>query len=121
MEALALSSQLGRDEFLHLLVTQLRNQNPLDPIKDGEFIAQLAQFSTLEGLEKLNAKFEDLLTVQQLTQGADLIGRTALYGLPDGSASEFGVVHAVGVRDGNLHLIINGTEVPLDLVRSLIA
>lgn len=55
---------LGKDEFLQLLVTQLRYQDPMEPMKDNEFIAQLAQFSTLEqmknvaqGIEQLNENF----------------------------------------------------------------
>lgn len=48
------SSELGKDEFLKLLVTQMENQNPLEPQDNGEFIAQLAQFSSLEGIDNLN-------------------------------------------------------------------
>jgi len=53
------TNELGRDEFLKLLVVQLQNQNPLDPQKNGDFIAQLAQFSSLEEQQKLSNGFED--------------------------------------------------------------
>ena len=79
METGAISSDLGRDQFLQLLVAQLRNQDPLEPVNNENFIAQLAQFSTLEGIENLNASFSDVLALQNLTQGANLIGRTATF------------------------------------------
>ena len=56
------SNDLGKNEFLELLVTQLNNQNPLEPQENGEFIAQLAQFSTVEGVEKLNSSMETMLS-----------------------------------------------------------
>lgn len=48
------SKELGQDVFLELMVTQMKNQNPLDPQENSEFVAQLAQFSSVEGLDKLN-------------------------------------------------------------------
>lgn len=45
---------LGKDAFLQLLVTQMQHQNPLDPQDNSEFVAQLAQFSSLEGITSLN-------------------------------------------------------------------
>ena len=54
------SDELGKDAFLQLLVTQMRYQDPLDPMKNEDFIAQLAQFSTLEQMTNLNDSFEEL-------------------------------------------------------------
>ncbi len=51
-------SELGQDAFLKLLVTQLQHQDPLDPMDDTEFIAQLAQFSSLEKLTEMAASLE---------------------------------------------------------------
>lgn len=51
---------LGRNAFLNLLVTQLQNQDPTQPKADGEFLAQLAQFSTLEQLTQMNQKIDAL-------------------------------------------------------------
>ncbi len=51
---------MGRNAFLNLLVTQLQNQDPTQPKADGEFLAQLAQFSTLEQLTQMNEKIDAL-------------------------------------------------------------
>lgn len=53
-----ISGDIGKDEFLNLLVTQLKNQDPLNPMQDKEFIAQMAQFSSLEQIQNL-AKIVD--------------------------------------------------------------
>jgi len=63
---------LGKDEFMRLLVTQLQNQDPLEPMDSHEFIAQLAQFSSLEQLQNINDKLDDLTA--QLSGAANLIG-----------------------------------------------
>lgn len=117
--ATATTKGLGRDEFLKLLVVQLQNQNPLEPLKDGEFMAQLAQFATVEGIDRLNASFEDMFRVQQLTQGASLVGQRVSYQLPGNSALQRGIVESVSLRDGRLVLNVGGTQVSLDFVRSV--
>jgi flagellar basal-body rod modification protein FlgD len=52
------NSKLGKDEFLNLLVTQLRYQDPMEPMKDTDFVAQLAQFSSLEQLSSINTSLD---------------------------------------------------------------
>lgn len=75
------NKDLGKNEFLELLVAQLNNQNPLDPQDNGEFVAQLAQFSTLEGIEKLNDSMGDILNgvhSSQALQASSLVGRKVI-------------------------------------------
>ncbi len=62
------SSALGKDDFLKLLITQLQNQDPTSPMQDTEFIAQMAQFSSLEQLANLNSTFKDFINQQQQGQ-----------------------------------------------------
>ncbi|MDH1261771.1 MULTISPECIES: flagellar hook assembly protein FlgD [unclassified Pseudomonas] len=75
------NKNLGKNEFLNLLVAQLNNQNPLEPQGNGEFIAQLAQFSQVEGIEKLNTSMESLLSgyqSSQALQASSLVGRKVI-------------------------------------------
>ena len=77
-EPKAASSELGRDEFLKLLVAQLENQDPLSPQDNGEFVAQLAQFSSLEEAQNLTSSFEGFAANFQSTQhlqATSLVGR----------------------------------------------
>ena len=110
---------LGRDDFLRLLITQMRNQNPLQPIGDTEFVAQLAQFSTLDNMQKLNSSFADLLLLQGLTQGANLIGKTVSYVRAGETAVQRGTVASVTVKDGAMQLLVNGNQVSLNQVRGV--
>ncbi len=120
MQVSGFNSSMGRDQFLKLLVTQIKNQNPMDPMQNQEFMGQLAQFSTLEGIEKLNANFADMLSLEQLTQGANLVGRTVIYNHSDPSAPGRGVVDGVSVEGGKLQLFVNGTLVPLSQVSGMV-
>ncbi|MGN0924181.1 flagellar hook assembly protein FlgD [Ectopseudomonas mendocina] len=75
------NKDLGKNEFLNLLVAQLNNQNPLEPQGNGEFIAQLAQFSQVEGIEKLNTSMGSMLSSfqsSQALQASSLVGRKVI-------------------------------------------
>lgn len=110
---------LGKDDFLKLLVSQMRNQNPLDPLKDGEFVAQMSQFSTVEGIQQLNASFAEMLLLQQMTQGANLIGKTIVYEKTGSTVPGRGLVEGVKMDNGKLSLVVEGRAVSLSQVRSI--
>ena len=103
---------IGRDAFMKLLLAQLQYQDPLKPMDDTDFIAQLAQLNTLEQLERLNQAFESFMGQQNLMRGSELIGRT-VSALTEGGDVVEGTVSAAKVRDGEVMLVVDDTEVPL--------
>ncbi|KJK00483.1 flagellar basal body rod modification protein FlgD [Pseudomonas sp. 21] len=75
------TSALGKDSFLQLLVTQLNNQNPLDPQDNTEFVSQLAQFSSLESMQNLDTTlgtFYSSFQSSQALQASSLVGRSVI-------------------------------------------
>src|SRR4030043_1746709 len=62
-------------DYMKLLITQLQNQNPLEPLDNNEMASQLAQFSQLQQLESMNTSFSDVLAGIQRTYAASLIGK----------------------------------------------
>lgn len=93
------SAAMGKDEFLQLLVTQLKNQDPLDPLKNQDFIAQLAQFNSLEQMMNLNTSFQTMLSMQQLSNASGFIGKTVSWYDPNG-ALQTGKVTEVNMQSG---------------------
>jgi flagellar basal-body rod modification protein FlgD len=74
-------SELGQDAFLKLMTTQLSNQDPFEPMDNGDFLAQMAQFGTVNGVNELVTSFADLtssLQSAQAVQASSLIGRNVL-------------------------------------------
>lgn len=111
---------LGKDAFMKLLVNQLKNQDPLSPADNSEYIAQLAQFSSLEQMQELNDNIVGLAVLQQnnalmsqLTQSSTLIGQEVRYTDPTTQESKTGFVSSVKVDDGIAVLSIGGSTVPL--------
>lgn len=72
----AQSSNIGIQDFLKILTSQLNNQDPLKPVDNQEFVAQIAQFANLEQSRQLNVKIDDLLAVQSSVQSVGLLGKT---------------------------------------------
>lgn len=71
------SNELGKNEFLELMIAQMQNQNPLEPQANAEFVAQLAQFSQVEGIQNMSSGFESLANSyksSQALQASSLVG-----------------------------------------------
>jgi flagellar basal-body rod modification protein FlgD len=66
----------SQEDFLRIMLTQLRFQDPLKPVDNQQFLAQMAQFSALAASEQMNTKLESLLTLEASTQAVGLLGRT---------------------------------------------
>jgi flagellar basal-body rod modification protein FlgD len=114
------NEELGKDAFMQLLVSQLQNQDPINPQSNEDFIAQLAQFSSLEAQNNLNDSFLGLAVLQQsnalmsqLTEGSSLIGQNVKYDDPNTGESLTGTVDSIRIQDGIAVLNVGGTDVPL--------
>lgn len=106
--AASASDSLGRDAFLKLLVTQAQMQDPLEPMSPEEYIAQLAQFSTVEQLEQIGDQLAQLGRAQEIVQAFALIGHRV-------AAPAFeveGEVEGVSFAGGHPLLIVDGDEIP---------
>ncbi len=101
------SQSLGKDDFLKLLITQLSNQDPTSPMENTEFIAQMAQFSSLEQMTNMNQEFAKLNAMMVSSQGVNTIGKIVDINLGDTTTT--GKVEAVTyganpqVRIGNVY------------------
>ena len=104
------AASLDYNAFLRLLIAQLQNQDPLNPMEGTEYTAQLAQFSSVEQSIQTNQKLDSLMTSFSLSQAESMIGRTLTSA--DGSVS--GVVASVNIlSSGSVAQLQDGTRVPL--------
>ncbi len=113
------SISTGKEDFLRLFVAQLKAQNPLNPQEGHEFIAQLAQFTSLEQLMNLNTSFSDMLKFQQLLGGGELIGKNASYIGTGSDGNPQGVISAIKINDGAISAVIGGEEVPISNITGI--
>ena len=109
---------LGQDEFLQLLVVQMRNQDPLKPVSDTEFIAQMAQFSNLEQTKAMSSDIAKLRQSTAFNQATALMGKQVRL-LSDEYNFTKGIVTDLTVRDGEVSLIVNGKTYELGQVVSV--
>lgn len=107
------TGDLGKDDFLNLLVTQLRYQDPLKPMEDKEFISQLAQFNVLEQMQNMNASFSSV-------KAFNLIGKTITANIVDEISKQTkiveGEVSSVKMYQGKAFVIVDDQEIPVDSV-----
>lgn len=116
-------NELGQEDFLDLMVAQLRNQDPMKPMEDGKFLTQMAQFSTSTGIQELKdsfRSFSESMHSGQTLQAANLVGRSVL--APTG----FGQLKEGGSLSGSVELPESSGDVEVrilnqsgELVRSM--
>lgn len=110
------SQQLGKDDFLKLLITQLSNQDPTNPMEDTQFIAQMAQFSSLEQMTNMNESFSKMASMINSSQAAATIGRSVDIDIGDTTAR--GVVEAT-TMGAHPQVMVNGMYYDLDKIKAV--
>ncbi|MED5016892.1 flagellar hook capping FlgD N-terminal domain-containing protein [Paenibacillus chibensis] len=114
------SQSLGKDQFLSILITQLQNQDPMQPMEDKEFIAQMAQFSSVEQL--MNISNQITAMSQSLGNVSGLIGKEITWkdagDSENGGTGELksGIVDSILVKDGVQYASVGSVAIPLTKV-----
>jgi len=99
---------LGKDDFLKLMVAQMKNQDPMNPADDKDNIAQMAQFSSLEQITNLATAVHDLSNRMSLTQNVGLLGHDVTYTKADGTSASGAVDGLQLTADGGATLSVGG-------------
>jgi flagellar basal-body rod modification protein FlgD len=104
--------KLGQEDFLTLMISQFQNQDPFEPMDNGEFLGQLAQFSTVNGISSLNTAFEGLagsMQDNQALQAAGLVGHSVL------AVTDIGHLNDGASLNGGLELESSASNVQIDI------
>lgn len=117
------SSELGKDEFLKILMAQLQNQDPLDPLDDKDFIAQMATFSSLEQLMNMSESIDALVQnqlISPIVQYSHMVGKEVTYTGKNEEGSQEAItskVKAVSQKDGwAVFELENGEKIMADSI-----
>ncbi len=116
-------TELGQEAFLELMIAQFRNQDPFEPMTNGEFLSQLAQFGTVSGVQELQGAFDGLASAISSDQalsasnlvGHDVLARSELANLASGNT----IRGAVEVQGASETIEIDVTDASGQLVRTL--
>ena len=106
------------DQFMSLLMAQLRNQNPLEPMQDKDMMAQLTQLNSLQELQKISASIQARDKSAGLTESVGLIGKTVNFS-QEGGLSGSGLVTGVSMLKNEVLLWIGENTIPLSAVISV--
>lgn len=120
------TSALGQKDFMTLMIAQMRNQNPMEPQDNTQFITQLATFQTLTAMEEMSTALKALAQVSELASASSLVGRTVSASVPQANDPETGmprpnedvsgVVDRVTFGADGATVHIGNRAVPADLV-----
>ena len=110
------NQSLGKEDFLKILLTQLAHQDPTAPMEDKEFIAQMAQFSSLEQMNNMAADFAKMAQMLKVTEASGVLGKAVE--LSNGDDTVQGIVQAV-TRKEEPQILVNGRFYNWDLVTTV--
>jgi len=106
-------TDMQSNEFMQLLLVQLRNQNPLEPMKNGEILSQITTLNSLQELQNISATLKSISGKSGLSDAADLIGKEITF--KNGSdITTVGIVTGVVQENGQVKLQVNDQEISLD-------
>jgi flagellar basal-body rod modification protein FlgD len=105
-------------DFMELLLTQLTHQNPLEPMKDSDMMAQYAQLNSVSELQKISASMGTLTSSNQVGYAASMIGKVATVAKDDGTSLK-GTVMGVTIEAGKVFLQIGNEKAPLSGVTEI--
>jgi flagellar basal-body rod modification protein FlgD len=119
-------ASFGENPFLSLLITQLRNQTPLEPVDNQSFMQQMATYSSMEEQKELNSNMLELLNfqgvlarLQSLSEGSTMLGKEVTFALPGDKTGE-GVVNSIFVDDkGEVRLRVGEQEIGMNQITGI--
>ncbi len=112
------SNELGKDDFLKLLITQLSNQDPTNPMENTEFISQMAQFSSLEQMTNMSTSFSKMASFINSSEAASTLGKTVELNIGDTTTT--GIVEGA-TRGENPQILVNGMYYSMDKIAAIYA
>lgn len=101
------SNKLGQDDFIKLFIEQLKRQNPLEPLKDKEFISQISQFSSLEQVTKLNSNMEKLIHKNSNIEFLGLLGKRVHFIDQESSQKKEGIVTSLERKNDQFYIKVD--------------
>lgn len=119
---LAMNKNAGKqvmdaDDFMKLLTTQLTTQDPMNPMKDTEFISQMANFSSLEQMRSLSKSFDSFTSDQKMAAAPAYLGRQVT--ITNATGDVTGVVEAIKLSNGKPTVVVNGKTYDTNLITSI--
>lgn len=109
------TNDMGTSTFLSLMLTQMRNQNPLEPMKDNEMISQMAQLNSVEELQKMSTSMSSVEHLNQLLSASGMMGKSVTYKDSNGSLAS-ALVSSVTIDGESVFLTVGDKTIPISSV-----
>ena len=111
--------QLNASDFMTLLLDQMKNQDPLQPMDDSQLMGQLAQLTMVDKMQEMSQNLATMLNIQQLGQAANLVGKT-VQGVDSSGDTVKGVVDSATMADNAASVVVGGKTIPLTGINTVV-